>query len=97
MLIDTPPALLFADSSILASVAKADVLMVVDAGKTRHGAALETKDQFTQLGLEIKGIIVNRVNPRDERGRYGYGYGYGYGFGYPGYGYGYGSNDSAQT
>ena len=95
VLIDTPPALLFADSSILASVAKADVLMVIDAGKTRTGAALETKEQFTQLGLEIKGVIVNRVNPRDERGRYGYSYGYGYGYGY--YGWSPGSNTNSGT
>lgn len=78
VLVDTPPALMFADSSVLAAIADADVVLVLDGGKTRRGAALEVKDRFAQLGLEIKGVVVNRLNPREEAGGYGYGYGYGY-------------------
>lgn len=86
VLIDTPPALMFADSSVLAAIADADVVLVLDGGKTRRGAALEVKERFEQLGLEIKGVVVNRLNPREEAGGYGYGYGYGY------YYYSYGDN-----
>ena len=78
IIIDTPPALLFADSSVLASISGADVVLVVDGSRTRRGAAVEVKEQFTQLGVNLKGVVVNRLNPRDQGGRYGYGYGYGY-------------------
>lgn len=78
VIIDTPPALVVADSSVLAATAEAGVIMVVDCGHTRRGAALKTKEQLQQLGIEIKGIVVNRVNPRDQTYDYGYGYGYYY-------------------
>lgn len=80
VLIDTPPCLLAADSAVLAATAKAEVVLVVDCGKTRRGAAARAKEQFESLGIGIKGIVVNRVNPRDENHSYGYYYGYGYGY-----------------
>lgn len=76
VLFDTPPALVVADSPVLAATSKAHVVLVIDAGRTRRAAALKAKDQFNQLGVAIKGVVVNRVNLRDES--YGYGYGYGY-------------------
>jgi receptor protein-tyrosine kinase len=78
IIIDTPPVLLFGDSAVIASVAEADAVMVVNAQRTRGRAAQETKAQLGQVGVEIKGLVLNRVNPRDEAGNYGYGYGYGY-------------------
>jgi len=77
--------LVVADASVLASAIKAPVVLVLEAGQTRRGAALRAKEQFEQLELEVKGIVLNSVNPK-ERGRYGYGYDYYY------YGYGYGDN-----
>jgi len=41
-------------------------------------AALKAKERFEQLGLDIKGIILNRLNPRDETYEYTYSYGYYY-------------------
>lgn len=80
IVIDTPPALLFSDSSVLTSIAHATVVMIVDGSKTRRRAALEVKEQFEHLGLEIKGVVVNRVNPREDSSRYYYGsYYYSYG------------------
>lgn len=76
ILIDSPPCLAVADSSVLAANSGANVVLVVDCGTTRRGAALKSKEQFTQLGLEVKGVLVNRVNPRNEN--YGYYYGYYY-------------------
>ncbi len=76
VIIDTPPAMVVADASLLAASVKATVVMVVDAVKTRRIAALKTKEQFEQLGVHIKGVVLNRVHPRDED--YGYGYGYAY-------------------
>jgi capsular exopolysaccharide synthesis family protein len=79
VLIDTPPSLIVADSSVLAATADASVILVVDCGRTRRGAARKVKEQFLQVGVEIKGIVVNRVNPRDQSYEYGYGsYGYYY-------------------
>mgnify|MGYP000169458836 CR=1 FL=1 len=78
VLIDSPPTLMVADSTVLAATAKADVLLVIDAGKTRRGAGIKAKERFTQLGLEVKGVILNRLNPRDETYEYTYSYGYYY-------------------
>jgi capsular exopolysaccharide synthesis family protein len=75
ILFDTPPALVVADSSVLAAAIKAPTVMVLDAGHTRRSAALRAKEQFEQLGVEIKGVVLNNINARDQ----GYGYGYGYG------------------
>lgn len=75
VLIDAPPCLAATDGVLLAAKTGADVLLVVDCGKTRRGAAAKAKEQFTKLGIELRGVIVNRVNPRDEEYSY-YGYYY---------------------
>ena len=78
VLIDSPPALVVADSGVLAATADAHVILVVDCGHTRRGAALKAKEQYEQLGIDIKGVVANRINPRDQGYEYGYGYGYYY-------------------
>jgi Mrp family chromosome partitioning ATPase len=78
VLIDTPPTLLVADSSVLAATAQANVILIVDCGHTRRGAAIRAKEQFQQLGIEIKGVVANRINLRDQGYDYGYGYTYYY-------------------
>jgi Mrp family chromosome partitioning ATPase len=78
IIIDSPPVLLFGDSAILATTAEADALLVVDSQRTRVHAARETRDQLRQLGVTIRGVILNRINPRDEVGQYSYQYNYGY-------------------
>lgn len=77
VLIDTPPSLAMTDSVILAASTNADVILVVDARRTRRDAAKKVKEQFAGVGTKIRGVVVNRVNPKDEV-YYGYGYGYGY-------------------
>ena len=76
IIFDSPPTLAAADSAVLAANVDAKVIMVVDRGSTRFGAAKRTKEQFAQLDVPILGIIMNRFNPRDEN--YGYHYGYYY-------------------
>jgi Mrp family chromosome partitioning ATPase/capsular polysaccharide biosynthesis protein len=78
ILFDTPPCLMMADSSILAATIKGEIVLVLDCGRTRRGAALRVKEQFSRLGVTVRGVVVNRVNPRDEAYDYGYGYGYYY-------------------
>lgn len=80
IVIDTPPALLFTDSSVIASVADADVIMVIDGRRTRRGAAVQVKEQFGHINVELKGTVMNRLDPDEQSGRYSYGYGYGYGY-----------------
>lgn len=66
LLIDTPPATLFADSAILASVINAAVIFIVDSEHTRRAAALQAQEQLKQVGITMKGVVVNRINLRDE-------------------------------
>lgn len=74
VIIDTPPVLAVADSQILAASTGAEVILVVDCNHTKRGAALRAKEQFLRLGIEPKGVIVNRINPTDEPYAYYYGY-----------------------
>lgn len=74
IILDTPPCLAAADSMILAVNSGGSVVLVLNSGSTRRGAALRAKEQFTKVGVEPAGVIVNRLNPRDEE--YGYYYGY---------------------
>lgn len=76
VIIDTPPVLVVADSSLLAGSVRADTILIVDAQRTRMASALKAKEQLESVGTDIVGVVLNRVNPRDED--YGYGYGYGY-------------------
>ena len=77
VLFDTPPALVVADSAVLASAVEVPVVLVLEAKGTRRGAATNVKEQFDQLNVKVAGLVLNSVDPRD-RGEYGYGYGYYY-------------------
>ena len=77
VLFDTPPALVVADSTVLASAIDVPVILVLEAKATRRGAAVGVKEQFDQLNIKITGLVLNAVNPRDRAG-YGYGYYYYY-------------------
>jgi succinoglycan biosynthesis transport protein ExoP len=77
VLFDTPPALVVADSAVLASAVEVPVVLVLEAKGTRRGAATNVKEQFDQLNVKVAGVVLNAVDPRD-RGEYGYGYGYYY-------------------
>jgi len=76
IIIDSPPALAAADSAVLASNVGAQVVLVIDTGNTRIGAAKRAKAQFTQLNISLTGLIMNRVDHRSDH--YGYYYGYYY-------------------
>ncbi len=71
ILIDTPPVLMFSDSAIVAALANADVLLVIDSERTRRNAAVEARDRLQQVGVEITGLVINRMNPRDANSYYG--------------------------
>jgi len=78
VLFDTPPCLVVADASVLAAAIKAPVVMVLDAGETRRAAALRAKEQMDQLGIEVKGVVLNAVSAREQGYNYGGSYYYYY-------------------
>ena len=73
VLIDSPPAGLLADASILASRVDGIILVVV-SGVTRVEAAQEVKESLELARGKILGVVLNKVRypSRDYRYRYRY-------------------------
>ena len=79
LLIDSPPILGFADSTILSTVADG-VIMVVVGGKTPKDTLIRATDALHQVNARILGVIINRVDlHRSEYSSYYYRYHYYYG------------------
>jgi len=75
VIIDAPPVIGLADSLLLASVA-ANVLFVVESGKTRTKAAIEALRMLGATGAHILGATLSKS--AEDMGGYGYkAYGYG--------------------
>lgn len=93
VIIDTPPAGMLADASILTKYVDGAVF-VVRQDMVRRDHVIETVQNLANTGITIAGCILNGVQTgiTGYGGRYGgYGRRYGYhGYGYGGYGYGYG-------
>ncbi len=93
VIFDSPPLLATSEASILASLV-GQVIMVVEAEKTRQS---QVKEALTLLDPNtIIGFVLNKTHRPFADYYYGYGDGYGgsYGYGYgDGYGYGYGDGD----
>ena len=73
MLLDSPPVLLVADASIMASQADG-VIMVVDGFNTRSSSLKAALDAMRNTRVNILGVIMNKLKPA----RFGYGYIYPY-------------------
>ncbi len=73
IIFDTPPVLVVSDAAVLAAATGASVVLVVNAGRTRRNAAIKAREQFTQLGVEVKGVVLNQISSRTMRDDYGYG------------------------
>lgn len=67
VLLDAPPVLEAADSSILGAYADG-VLMVVSAGQTNRGQANEAKEQMVAAGAHILGAVLVGVEDAVQRG-----------------------------
>jgi polysaccharide biosynthesis transport protein len=76
VVVDGPPVLGLADSTLLASVTK-DAMFVVESGKTRTAAAAEAIGRLQAAGAHVLGATLTKST--EEASAYGYGYGYGYG------------------
>ena len=71
--IDSPPVLVAADASVLASHSEA-VLVVVDGSRTRSSSLRAALDILRATQVDLVGVIINRL----KRPYFGYGYGYPY-------------------
>lgn len=90
IIIDTPPAGMLVDASILTKHADG-VVFVVRQDTVRRDHVLEATQTIANTGITVVGCILNGVQSgiTGYGGRYGRRYGYN-GYGYGGYGYGYG-------
>ena len=86
ILLDAPPAELFADAGTLAQCADS-VLYIIRYDYIQKWRILDCIYDLQKCGAEMMGYVFNAAPSR--RGRYGYGR---YGYGYYGYSYGYGSD-----
>jgi polysaccharide biosynthesis transport protein len=71
IVIDSPPVLAVSDSSALAAHVDT-TLLVVDAGRTRRGPAVHSKEALTAIGANLGGVILNRI--AQPSGSYAYYY-----------------------
>jgi polysaccharide biosynthesis transport protein len=77
VIFDTPPVLAVSDSAVLAASLEAKVLLVTHAGQTRRSVALKAKERFTNIKVDVVGVVLNAADLRDED-YYGYNYSYYY-------------------
>jgi len=83
VLLDSPPALVVTDASVLATLVDG-IVLVSRAGKTRSGALRATVEELAQSGRPIAGVILNRVGGREAGYYYYSAYGRAYGDDAPG-------------
>ncbi len=62
---DGAPVLAVTDSIVL-GVHVDGVLLVVEAGRTRHAQAQRSKEALTKVGAQVLGVVLNRVVARGE-------------------------------
>lgn len=74
VILDSPPSLNFADSTIIAAALDPSVIITLRAGRTSNSTALKIAGQFTRMGSYIRGVVLNQVNRRDVDHGYGHDY-----------------------
>jgi tyrosine-protein kinase Etk/Wzc len=75
VVIDTAPVLPVTDATMLAPYAAGNVFAVVRAGVTRLGELEETVRRLRCVGVDVTGVVLNGIDPRAGRFRYGEKYG----------------------
>ena len=85
--IDSPPVLVAADSSVLASHSDA-VVVVVDGSSTKSSALQAALSILKATDVDLTGVIINKLK------RPYLGYGYGYPYYYHHYYYSHGASDT---
>ncbi len=77
IIFDTPPVLLFVDSSMIAKHASDGVVLVYKAGKIARGALRRAKEQMAGVNAHMLGVVLNGVRASEMGPQYGY-YSYDY-------------------
>lgn len=62
IIIDSPPAISFTDASILSTMVDG-VMLVVHGGRSSRAVVRRAKQQLTDVGAHIYGIVLNNVKP----------------------------------
>jgi polysaccharide biosynthesis transport protein len=78
VVIDSPPLQAVTDAAILSALVDGTVL-VVDAGRTRSGAARNGREALTYVGARVLGVTLNRLSESMSGDYYYYDYYGGYG------------------
>ncbi len=82
VLIDCPPILAASDAAIVGRLVDS-LLLVMQPEKNHRRLVLRAVNGLASIGVQIRGIVANRINGEKNASYYGYGgYGYGYGYGY---------------
>ena len=66
VVIDSPPCLLVPDTLRLANVVNAQVILVLEAGRTSRSSALKAKERFALVGKNITGIVLTKISRPEE-------------------------------
>jgi Mrp family chromosome partitioning ATPase len=86
ILVDSPPALVASDTSIVGRLVDG-AMLVVQPKKNRRRLVMRAAEALSSVDIKLLGVVVNRIGSEAGDEVYGYGADYGYG-----YGYGYGNN-----
>lgn len=80
VLIDCPPVLAAADAMVVGRRSHG-MILVVQPGKNKRQLVLRTVSRLRSVGVNLVGLVANRVDRESEGDYGGYGYGYGYHYG----------------
>lgn len=70
---DGAPVMAVTDAAVVASQTDGTIL-VVEAGQTPREAAIHAKELLEQAKANILGVVLNKINVRDQKNRYYYYY-----------------------
>jgi succinoglycan biosynthesis transport protein ExoP len=73
VVMDTPPAIAFADAIVLAGRADGTIL-VTNAAQSREGQLMRVVDALQWVNARVVGVVLNRVTPKREEDYYYYKY-----------------------
>jgi capsular exopolysaccharide synthesis family protein len=71
VILDSPPVISFTDAVILSTLVDG-VMLVVHGGKSSRGVARRARQQLTDVGARIYGVVLNNVNTKSHEYSYYY-------------------------
>lgn len=74
IIIDCPPLGLVIDAAIIGGQSDGAII-VVEAGKTKYRLVQNVKDQLENSGVSVLGVVLNKVERKNQKGYYNKYYG----------------------